>query len=120
MNSRRRFSQSGPGTSCRTTCCGTRCCSAACVWTDAASIRSAPSPARKWGAAPRHGSALFTRGETQALVTVTLGTSADAQRLDWIEGESFKRFMLHSGPPFSVGEVKFLPGQAGERSVMAP
>ena len=64
------------------------------------------------GVLPRtHGSALFTRGETQALVTVTLGTSADAQRLDWIEGESFKRFMLHYNfPPFSVGEVKFLRG----------
>ncbi len=64
-----------------------------------------------------HGSALFTRGETQALVTVTLGTSADAQRLDWIEGESFRRFMLHYNfPPFSVGEVKFLRGP-GRREI---
>ena len=48
-----------------------------------------------------HGSALFTRGETQALVTVTLGTSQDAQRLDWVEGESTRRFMLHYNfPPF--------------------
>ena len=70
------------------------------------------------GVLPRtHGSALFTRGETQALVTVTLGTSADAQRLDWIEGESFKRFMLHYNfPPFSVGEVKFLRGP-GRREI---
>jgi len=70
------------------------------------------------GVLPRtHGSALFTRGETQALVTVTLGTSADAQRLDWVEGESFKRFMLHYNfPPFSVGEVKFLRGP-GRREV---
>jgi len=64
-----------------------------------------------------HGSALFTRGETQALVTVTLGTSSDAQRLDWIEGESFRRFMLHYNfPPFSVGEVKFLRGP-GRREI---
>ena len=42
-----------------------------------------------------HGSALFTRGETQALVTATLGTAEDMQRLDVLEGESFKRFMLH-------------------------
>ena len=69
------------------------------------------------GVLPTHGSALFTRGETQALVTVTLGTSADAQRLDWIEGESFKRFMLHYNfPPFSVGEVKFLRGP-GRREI---
>ncbi len=64
-----------------------------------------------WGEAgvlPRtHGSALFTRGETQALVTVTLGTKDDEQRVELLEpGESFKRFMLHYNfPPFSVGEV---------------
>ncbi len=70
------------------------------------------------GVLPRtHGSALFTRGETQALVTVTLGTSQDAQKLDWVEGESFKRFMLHYNfPPFSVGEVKFLRGP-GRREI---
>ena len=70
------------------------------------------------GVLPRtHGSALFTRGETQALVTVTLGTSADAQRLDWVEGESSRRFMLHYNfPPFSVGEVKFLRGP-GRREI---
>jgi polyribonucleotide nucleotidyltransferase len=64
------------------------------------------------GVLPRtHGSALFTRGQTQALVTTTLGTSEDEQRLDDLEGESFKRFMLHYNfPPFSVGEVKFLRG----------
>lgn len=62
------------------------------------------------GMLPRtHGSALFTRGETQALATVTLGTSDDAQRIDELEGESLRRFMLHYNfPPFSVGEVKFL------------
>jgi polyribonucleotide nucleotidyltransferase len=70
------------------------------------------------GALPRtHGSAIFTRGETQALATVTLGTSADAQRIDWIEGESKRRFMLHYNfPPFSVGEVRFLRGP-GRREI---
>jgi polyribonucleotide nucleotidyltransferase len=70
------------------------------------------------GVLPRtHGSDIFTRGETQALVTVTLGTSADAQKLDWLEGESQRRFMLHYNfPPFSVGEVKFLRGP-GRREI---
>jgi polyribonucleotide nucleotidyltransferase len=69
-------------------------------------------------ALPRtHGSAIFTRGETQALVTATLGTSADAQKLDWLEGESHKRFMLHYNfPPFCVGEAKFLRGP-GRREI---
>ena len=64
------------------------------------------------GILPRtHGSAIFTRGETQALVTVTLGTSDDAQRMDRLEGESFKRFLMHYNfPPFSVGEVRRLMG----------
>ena len=62
------------------------------------------------GLLPRtHGSALFTRGETQALATVTLGTSDDAQIIDELEGESLRRFMLHYNfPPYSVGEVGFL------------
>ncbi|HKZ52705.1 MAG TPA: polyribonucleotide nucleotidyltransferase [Candidatus Acidoferrales bacterium] len=67
------------------------------------------------GLLPRvHGSALFTRGETQALVTVTLGTEEDVQRLDMLaEEDAKKRFMLHYNfPPFSVGEVKFLRGPA--------
>lgn len=70
------------------------------------------------GVLPRtHGSAIFTRGETQALATVTLGTSADAQRLDFIEGEATRRFMLHYNfPPFSVGEAKFLRGP-GRREI---
>ncbi len=71
------------------------------------------------GVLPRtHGSALFTRGETQALVTVTLGTSEDAQIIDVVqEAESKKRFMLHYNfPPFSVGEVKFLRGP-GRREI---
>ncbi len=58
-----------------------------------------------------HGSVIFTRGETQALVTATLGTADDAQRMDRLEGESFKRFLLHYNfPPFSVGEVRRLMG----------
>lgn len=64
------------------------------------------------GVLPRtHGSALFTRGETQALVVVTLGTSSDEQKIEALEGSSYKSFMLHyKFPPFSVGEVKFLRG----------
>ena len=65
-----------------------------------------------------HGSALFTRGETQALATATLGTKDDMQRLDLLfEEDVFKRFMLHYNfPAFSVGEVKFLRGP-GRREV---
>jgi polyribonucleotide nucleotidyltransferase len=70
------------------------------------------------GTLPRtHGSAIFTRGETQALVTTTLGTAEDMQRLEAFEGEAKKRFMLHYNfPPFSVGEVAFLRG-AGRREI---
>jgi len=58
-----------------------------------------------------HGSALFTRGETQALVVATLGTSSDEQKIDALIGEHYKKFMLHYNfPPYSVGEVKFLRG----------
>jgi len=58
-----------------------------------------------------HGSALFTRGETQALVVTTLGTASDEQRVDALIGEHYKKFMLHYNfPPFSVGEAKFLRG----------
>ncbi|HXY53689.1 MAG TPA: polyribonucleotide nucleotidyltransferase [Nitrospirota bacterium] len=64
-----------------------------------------------------HGSALFTRGETQALVVATLGTSEDEQRIDSLEGEYYKTFMLHYNfPPFSVGETKPLRGP-GRREV---
>ena len=64
-----------------------------------------------------HGSAIFTRGETQALVTATLGTADDVQRMDWLEGESYKRFMMHYNfPPFSVGEVSPLRGP-GRREI---
>ena len=71
------------------------------------------------GVLPRtHGSALFTRGETQALVTVTLGTKEDEQRIELLEpGEASKRFMLHYNfPPFSVGEVGFMRGP-GRREI---
>jgi polyribonucleotide nucleotidyltransferase len=70
------------------------------------------------GVLPRtHGSAVFTRGETQALVTVTLGTAEDQQKIEMVDGEVYKRFMLHYNfPPFSVGEVAFLRGP-GRREV---
>ena len=70
------------------------------------------------GVLPRvHGSAIFTRGETQALVTATLGTGDDQQKVEKVDGETYKRFMLHYNfPPFSVGEVKFLRGP-GRREV---
>ena len=70
------------------------------------------------GVLPRtHGSAVFTRGETQALVTVTLGTAEDQQKIEMVDGEIYKRFMLHYNfPPFSVGEVQFLRGP-GRREV---
>jgi polyribonucleotide nucleotidyltransferase len=70
------------------------------------------------GVLPRvHGSALFTRGETQALVSATLGTEDDAQKIETVDGETYKRFMLHYNfPPFSVGEVQFLRGP-GRREV---
>jgi polyribonucleotide nucleotidyltransferase len=71
------------------------------------------------GILPRtHGSGLFTRGETQALVTATLGTKEDAQRIEMLDiAETSKRFMLHYNfPPFSVGEVGFMRG-AGRREI---
>jgi len=70
------------------------------------------------GLLPRtHGSAVFTRGETQALVTATLGTADDKQKVEMVDGEIFRRFMLHYNfPPFSVGEVKFLRGP-GRREI---
>ncbi len=74
------------------------------------------------GPLPRtHGSALFTRGETQALATVTLGTTEDAQRIDGLGEETQKRFMLHYNfPAFSVGEVGLCGAPAAERSDTAP
>ncbi len=82
------------------------------------------------GVLPRaHGSALFTRGETQALVVTTLGTTRDAQVIDAIEGERKEPFMLHYNfPPYSVGEVGFVGspkrreighGRLAKRAVLA-
>ena len=70
------------------------------------------------GVLPRvHGSALFQRGETQALVTTTLGTSTDEQKIDALTGESWKRFLLHYNfPPFSTGETKPMRGP-GRREI---
>ncbi len=70
------------------------------------------------GILPRtHGSALFTRGETQAIVVATLGTSADTQRIDALLGDVKKRFMLHYNfPPYSVNEAKMLRS-AGRREI---
>ncbi|PKL51535.1 MAG: polyribonucleotide nucleotidyltransferase [Nitrospira bacterium HGW-Nitrospira-1] len=70
------------------------------------------------GLLPRtHGSSLFIRGETQCLAVVTLGTSDDEQRIDSLDGETHKTFMLHYNfPPFSVGEVKPLRGP-GRREI---
>lgn len=70
------------------------------------------------GLLPRtHGSALFTRGETQALVITTLGTADDEQKIDAISGWEYKTFMLHYNfPPFCTGEVKFLRGP-GRREI---
>ena len=70
------------------------------------------------GVLPRvHGSALFTRGETQALVSATLGTTDDAQRMESYEGEQKRKFMLHYNfPPFSVGEVGRMTG-VGRREI---
>ncbi|MEA1935286.1 MAG: polyribonucleotide nucleotidyltransferase [Thermodesulfobacteriota bacterium] len=70
------------------------------------------------GFLPRtHGSALFTRGETQVLAVLTLGTSSDEQRMDYISGEEMRTFMLHYNfPPYSVGEARFLRGP-GRREI---
>ena len=78
------------------------------------SVRSGSRPA----CCPRtHGSAVFTRGETQALVTCTLGTADDAQKIESFEGETWKSFMLHYNfPPFSVGETGRMTGP-GRREI---
>ena len=70
------------------------------------------------GILPRtHGSALFTRGETQVLSVLTLGTSADEQRMDYISGEEMRSFVLHYNfPPYSVGEARYLRGP-GRREI---
>ena len=87
------------------------------VPTAAPSIRFATSGSKLECCRVLTGQPIFTRGETQALVTTTLGTSDDMQRLEVFEGEAKKRFMLHYNfPPFSVGEVAFLRG-AGRREI---
>ena len=64
-----------------------------------------------------HGSAVFTRGETQALAVATLGSSSDEQKIDALEGESWKSYMLHYNfPPFSVGEIRPIRGP-GRREI---
>src|SRR5438034_2561836 len=70
------------------------------------------------GTLPRtHGSCLFTRGETQALAVATLGTKSDEQRVEELEGQSWKSYMLHYNfPPFSVGEVRPIRGP-GRREI---
>ena len=70
------------------------------------------------GVLPRtHGSCLFTRGETQALAVATLGTKSDEQRIEELEGQSWKSYMLHYNfPPFSVGEVRPIRGP-GRREI---
>jgi len=73
------------------------------------------------GVIPRtHGSAIFTRGETQALVTTTLGTSDDQQKIETVDGEFYKRFMLHYNfPPFSWAKSHSCAGPAAARSATA-
>ena len=104
-------------TGCRRRSSGPRSSSATSASTDASSTRFARSPSRP-SVLPRvHGSAVFTRGETQALVTATLGTSDDQQKIEMVDGETWKRFMLHYNfPPFSVGEVKPMRGP-GRREI---
>ncbi len=70
------------------------------------------------GVLPRtHGSAIFTRGQTQSICVTTLGTKVDEQKIETLEGESWKSYMLHYNfPPFSVGEVRFIRGP-GRREI---
>jgi polyribonucleotide nucleotidyltransferase len=85
-------------------------------------VRPGPPITIETGVLPRtHGSALFTRGETQALVTITLGTKDDEQRIELLEpGEASKRFMLHYNfPPFSVGETASCAAPAAAKSATA-
>lgn len=85
---------------------------------DARDTRTIRPIATEAGILPRvHGSALFQRGETQAIVTTTLGTTADEQKIDSLLGETWKRFYLHYNfPPFSTGETKPMRGP-GRREI---
>ncbi|MFQ5715675.1 MAG: polyribonucleotide nucleotidyltransferase [Nitrospinales bacterium] len=88
------------------------------VRTDGRGLEDIRPIASQVGYVPRaHGSAVFTRGETQALVVATLGTGMDEQRLDSLEGQRTKSFMLHYNfPAFCTGEVKFI-GSPGRREI---
>ncbi len=88
-----------------------------CASMAASSIRSVRSGSRPASCRARTASSVFTRGETQALVTCTLGTADDAQKIETYEGETWKSFMLHYNfPPFSVGEVGRMSGP-GRREI---
>jgi len=86
--------------------------------TDGRGLKDVRAISGKVGILPRtHGSSLFTRGETQALVVVTIGTGTDEQIMDKLEGRTKKPFMLHYNfPPFCVGETKFF-GSPGRREI---
>ena len=85
---------------------------------DGRAMNTVRAIATEVGLLPRvHGSAMFQRGETQAMVTATLGTSSDEQKIDALTGERWKRFMLHYNfPPFSTGETKPMRGP-GRREI---
>ncbi len=85
---------------------------------DGRDMKTVRAIATEVGLLPRvHGSAMFQRGETQAIVTTTLGTSADEQKIDALTGERWKRFLLHYNfPPFSTGETKPMRGP-GRREI---
>ena len=107
----RRQRRHGARWKCRSS--ATSCSRRTSASTAAPSTRSVRSRSTSNVLPRTHGSAIFTRGETQALVTVTLGTPQEAQKIEDFEGETFQRFMLHYNfPPFSVGEVKFMRGPA--------
>ena len=104
-------------TTCRNARCARKCSARASARTAASSTRSARSRSRTPCCRASTARSLFTRGETQALVTVTLGTADDQQKIEMVDGETWKRFMLHYNfPPFSVGEVKPMRGP-GRREI---
>jgi polyribonucleotide nucleotidyltransferase len=97
--------------------CATRFSSAASGSTAAVSIRSRRSGSKPACCPACTARPCSPRGETQALVSATLGTEDDAQKIETVEGETYRRFMLHYNfPPFSVGEVQFLRGPGPPRS----
>ena len=97
--------------------CARKCSARASARTAASSTRSARSRSRTASCPASTARRVFTRGETQALVTATLGTADDQQKIEMVDGETWKRFMLHYNfPPFSVGEVKPMRGP-GRREI---